>query len=381
MRVAHVITGLNTGGAEMMLLKLVSASTSEATHRVFSLGSTGTMGRRFEELGVHVEALGLRPGRLSISGAYRLCQAMRRFGPDIVQGWMYHANLAALVATWLGRRRWALAWSVRCTIDPQGSEKALTRLVVRLCAALSNIPYAIVYNSDRSRQQHESLGYRDDRSRVIPNGFDTSKFCPSDATRTSVREALGIRPDERLVGLVTRLDPMKDQRSFLRAAVQVLELYPSTRFVLAGRNVPSLQYADEEAQTLIAKLGGNVKLLDEQECVSTLLSALDVFVLSSAYGEGFPNVVGEAMACGVPCVVTDVGDCASIVEGTGVVVPPRNSGALAEGIGSLLGRSDVERRLMGAAARQTIERRFSVEKCKLQFEGVWHAAVKSVRRA
>lgn len=359
----------------MMLLKLVSTSKAEARHSVVSLGSAGTIGDRLVRHGVEVHALGLNASWTSFVGIRKLQQVLRTLSPNLVQGWMYHANVAAAGATVLGRNSWALNWSVRCTLDPFGSEKLLSRIVARMGATLSRVPYAIIYNSARSRQQHEALGYRADRSMVIANGFDTGSFSPDQSVRRATRTALGVQQDELLIGQIARLDPMKDHLNFIRAAYRVSQRVDRAKFILAGKGVPSLQRDDTEARSILAQLGKRVILLDEQTNVADLLRALDVSVLSSAYGEGFPNVIGESMACGVPCVTTDVGDSAAIVGASGYVVPPRRPDALAAGIEDLLLKAEGERRELGAQARRRVEDLFSMDLCKRQFVEAWRSSV------
>ncbi|MBP6012301.1 MAG: glycosyltransferase [Alphaproteobacteria bacterium] len=373
MRIVHVITGLDTGGAETMLHKIVGATRSEARHAVISLASIGPVGQRLVADGVDVHALGMSPGRISLRGVLDLAGKIQTLKPDVVQTWMYHANLATAVVKLLARRSWTLNWSVRCTVDPMKSEKLLTRLVMRAGGYLSGLPNAIVYNSSRSRKEHEALGYRRDRSKVIANGFDIAKFSPSPSVRTEMRAALKVADGDILVGHIARLDPMKDQLNFLKAAAKVSERVRNAKFLLAGRGVPSLASEPREARSLITQLGDKVMLRDETANIVDVFRALDVCALSSAYGEAFPNVLGEAMACGVPCVATDVGDCQLILGDTGRIVPPRDSAALAQALEESISMSRDERREIGIEARARVHEQFSLDLCKRQFLDVWRS--------
>jgi glycosyltransferase involved in cell wall biosynthesis len=211
----------------------------------------------------------------------------------------------------------------------------MTLAVERICAILSKwVPARVICCSEASKQRAESLGFATDRLQVIPNGFDMSRFRPDALARGVVREELGLSPDVPLVGLVARFDPAKDHATFLKAAARVRDRLPNTCFVLCGNGVDA---GNTFLQTQIDSLGlrGCVFLLGRRSDMPRIQAALDV-ACSSSITEGFPNVIGEAMACGVPCVVTDVGDSAEIVGGTGRIVPPRDPVALGDAVGDLL---------------------------------------------
>jgi glycosyltransferase involved in cell wall biosynthesis len=286
--------------------------------------------------------------------------------PDVVQGWMYHGNLAALAAP----SRTPVVWNIRQSIGQLRREKAATAAVILAGAMLSRRPRAIVYNSAVSAREHESLGYRDDRTRLIPNGFDLERFRPESAARARLRASLGIPADALVVGLLGRFHPMKDHANFLAALGRVLPGTPSLHAVLAGRGlVPGnaalmglLPPGAERAR---------VHLLGEVADVPGLAAGLDVLCLSSGDGEGFPNVVGEAMACEVPCVVTDSGDAAAVVGDTGLVVPRADTAALAAALADMLGRSPEARAELGRAARRRVSERFSIASIAAQYEALY----------
>jgi len=358
MRVAHVITGLELGGAEMMLYKLLATLDRTAFEPlVVSLVAPGPMGARIAALGIRVETLRMRRGLPSPGGLLRLVRLLRGFRPDLIQTWMYHADLlGALVRPLVGRgpRRPSLVWNIRQSdLDPRQSRRA-TRLVARFNGLLSHLaPERIICCSQRAREVHRALGYRASALIVIPNGFDLERFRPDPAARTGLRSDLGIPAAAPLLGLVARLDPQKDVPTFLQTAALVRSARPECRVLLCGQGM------DEGNQALgawiaAAGLGGAISLLGPRSDTPRVFAALDLLVSSSAYGEGFPNVIGEAMACGVPCAVTDVGDSRLIVGDTGSSVAPRDPAALAGAILHLLdeGRQSLVRR--GAAARARI---------------------------
>jgi len=358
MRVAHVITGLELGGAEMMLYKLLATLDRTAFEPlVVSLVAPGPMGARIAALGIRVETLRMRRGLPSPGGLLRLVRLLRGFRPDLIQTWMYHADLlGALVRPLVGRgpRRPSLVWNIRQSdLDPRQSRRA-TRLVARFNGLLSHLaPERIICCSQRAREVHRALGYRASSLIVIPNGFDLERFRPDPAARTGLRSDLGIPAAAPLLGLVARLDPQKDVPTFLRMAALVRSARPECRFLLCGQGMDG---GNRELGDWIAAagLGGALSLLGPRSDTPRVFAALDLLVSSSAYGEGFPNVLGEAMACGVPCAVTDVGDSRLIVGDTGVSVAPRDPAALAGAILRLLdeGRQSLVRR--GAAARARI---------------------------
>src|SRR5215471_6042896 len=302
-RVLHVITGLGTGGAEMMLVKLLSARQQGGIEAaVVSLtGRDGIVGERLHALGVAVEALEMTRSPLSLFRLSRLVSSARRFRPHLVQGWMYHGNLAASAVGSLTTGPIPVLWNIRQTLYQLSDERWLTRAVIRVGAALSRRPSVILYNSALGAAQHEAIGYDGTKRVVIPNGFDCDQFRPSADARRDLRAELGLAPDTTLVGLVARFHPMKGHAVFLQAASLLARKHAALRFVLAGRGVtggqPALARLIEEL-----RLGDRMFLLGERSDIPRITAALDVACSSSLWSEGFSNAIGEAMACGVPCV-------------------------------------------------------------------------------
>jgi glycosyltransferase involved in cell wall biosynthesis len=384
MRVMHVITGLSTGGAETMLLKLLSAASQRMEHVVVSLGDEGTIGPRIAALGVPVHCLGLKRNAPNPFRALSILPLAQRIAPQLIQGWMYHGNLMASLAA-VALRKTAprnvlgqkpVLWNIRQTVYDLRRERWLTAKLIRQGARLSSGPAAIIYNSQTSASQHEELGYRAEKRVIIPNGFDCQVLRPDEAARKAVRAELGITDDTVLVGLVARYHPMKDHVGFLKAAALVVQSHPQTRFVLVGAGVSSTQ--PELAEGIQQnELGDRVILLRERSDIPRLNNAFDIGCSASAWGEGFSNSIGEAMACGVPCAVTNVGDSAYIVADTGFVAPPRASEALAEAIGRLIEIGQPGRQQIGAKARKRIETEFSLSAIVEKYESLYLAICKS----
>lgn len=349
-------TGLATGGAEMMLLKVCSRlDRLRFAPVVVSLGEKGVLGPRIEALGIPVHALGMRPHRLSLGGALFLRRLVRSVGPSVIQGWMYHGNLAASLA---GGGK-PVVWGIRQSLYDLRKERMLTRWVIRVGALMSRSARVIVYNSETSARQHEAFGFDPSLTRIIPNGFDTDVFVPDAGARASTRHELGLSENVVLIGLIGRYHPMKNHRLFLEAAALVGRECPAVRFLLAGAQTEA---RDPVVGALIAEsgLGDRLLTLGERNDVPRLQAALDIGCSTSAWGEGFANVIGEAMSCGVPCVVTDVGDSARVVGDTGRVVPSGDAHALAAAWKDLIGLGRERRQALGMRARQRVIDKFSL---------------------
>lgn len=357
MTILHVITGLNTGGAETALCRLLeSLRPPKFKHVVVALGPEGALSTRVCEAAA-LYHLGMRAGRLSPNDVLRLRSILRRVQPDVIQGWMNHANFMTTLAG-IGLRV-PVVWGIRQTLYSLEHEKTSARWVIRACARLSRRPAWIVYNSQLSRTQHVKLGFHDSRTLVIPNGFDTRAFMPNPDARSRVRAELGIPEDAVAIGLVARMHPMKDHANFLHAAARFVTGHTNAEFVLVGDGVdessPELMRLVNELQ-----LQSKVHLCGRRMDIAAINNALDVASLSSAWGEGCPNAIGEAMACGTPCVATDIGDVRVIIGETGVVIPPRDPDALCEGWSKLLVLGTEGRHTLGERARQRIVDHYSL---------------------
>ncbi|MDD3609756.1 MAG: glycosyltransferase [Halothiobacillaceae bacterium] len=358
-RILHIITGLGTGGAEMMLYKVATRLSQLGLPQcVVSLREGGPVSERIRAAGVVVHELGMPRGLPTVSGLLELRRIVRQWRPDRVQGWMYHGNLAAWAAT--RGTGLPLLWNVRQTLYDLSLERPLSRLVIRANARLSGAARVIVYNSQLSRLQHEGFGFASAGGLFIPNGFDTVAMRADAAARTAWRERLGLPDDALLMGLVARYHPMKNQEGFLRAAARVVAQRPGVHVLLAGRGVDGDNASLREVIATTG-LGGQVHLLGEVADIASLHAALDVEVSASHTVEAFSNAIGEAMACAVPCVVTDVGDSAAVVGTTGRVVPPSDEAALAAALQELLALPVPARRALGQQARERIRQHYDLE--------------------
>jgi glycosyltransferase involved in cell wall biosynthesis len=374
MRVVHVITGLATGGAETVLFRLMEISRSRGFQlTVVSLSGGGVFAERIRELSVPVVALGMKKGGGLAESLLRLRRVIREAEPDLIQGWMYHGNIAALFAAFLFCRKIPVLWNVRHALHAPNAEKIATRFVIRLNALLSRFPARIVYNSAAGARQHEGMGFSSRRTVVIPNGFDAGIYKPDPGERKRVRRELGIPDGALVVGLVGRFHPVKAHSIFFKAASIVGARFLGVHLVCVGRGV-SVENPEAAGMAAGAGLAGRVHLLGERSETAGLNAAFDVAV-SASLSESFPNAVGEAMACGVPCVVTDVGDSAFLVGDTGVVVEPGNPQELVRGLTTLLELVPSKRRAMGKAARKRIVEKFSIEAMAAEYEKLYESVV------
>ena len=359
MKIIHIITTLSMGGAEQALYRLLSGGLGKRFESlVISLADEGVFGPLIRGIGIPVYTLGMRRGLPSIRGVSELRKVVAKFQPDIIQGWMYHGNLAAWLARHLAPGLPALAWNIRNGLYRLENEKPITRLVIRANRFLSGAPESILYNSSLSRKQHEAFGFNISRGRLIPNGFDFLQLTPMEHKARKVRAELGIPDESRVVGHVARFHPVKDHPTFVRAAVSVASLLEDVHILLCGRDV------GEENAGLIGlvpkALRRRFHFLGERKDVPELMCAMDVFCQSS-WSEAFPNVLGEAMSLGVPCVATNVGDSADIIGDAGLVIPRKNEIAMAVALKTVLEWPVARRKSVGSAARARVKEKYSFQ--------------------
>ena len=360
--VMHVITSLDVGGAETMLARLVVGDTAGSiSHSVVSLKPGGTLRARVEDAGVPARDVAIGRRRGAFVGLGRLAAIMRAARPAVVHSWLYHADLMATLALALSGRRRAtrLVWGVRCSDMDMHRYARSTRLILKLLPSLSSRTDLVLCNSNAGRTVHERLGYRPPRWRVVPNGVDVDRFRPRPGERAGIRAELGLYDGSFVVGMCARVDPMKDHDNFVKAAALFAETAPEARFVLVGAGTDEPGSALNRA-IAVSGIAGRFVRLGQRQDIDRVCAALDVATLSSAFGEGFPNVLAEAMACGVPCVATDVGDSASIIGDTGLVVPPRNAEALSLAWDRLRRESCEHRAIRSAAARRRVTSRYAL---------------------
>lgn len=381
-KVLHIIIGLYVGGAEMMLYKLLCATDREKFEPVvvalMGRGGQRDMISAVEDLGIKVYTLDMdlsRPTpKTTLRAWWKLQRVLRREKPDVIQGWMYHSNLAALLGRKVRAQGARLVWAIHNTRNDELFKTKLNRLLDALGKRFSNQPDGTIYVSEIGREQHREAGYDTSRSWVVPNGFDMELFAPSEQARQEVRAEIDVPEDAVLVGLFSRWHPMKDHANFFKAAQIVVQDHPNVHFVLAGAGI----FSENTELVQLARENGVEKqthFLGERQDMPRLMAALDVMVLSSSHGEAFPLVIGEAMACGVPCVATNVGETAQIIGEAGIVVPIKNAPELAEGIAHFVEAAPQARAQFSRAARQRIEDNFSLQSVTRRYEEIYQTVI------
>ncbi len=335
-RILHIITGLGTGGAETSLVRVLAHTAPVATHAVVSLTTAGTRGAELVALGIPVYALGIARGAIAPMTLRVLRSIVREFQPTCVQGWMYHGNLAASLLALTGAKTGPVLWNVRHALDAWHSESRSLRVLIRISSLLSRQPRRVIYNSHRSAAQHEQRGYVAASTCVVPNGVNTDRFRPDREAGSRVRVQLGIPEHAFVVGMIARVDALKDHDTFLAAIAQHASDDRATWYLLAGSDTAPSQRGepaplDARVSTLVAarpELFPRIIRLGERRDIPDVINACDVMTLTSR-SEGSPNAIAEAMACGLPCVVTDVGDAARLVGDSGIVVDVGDAAAIA----------------------------------------------------
>ncbi|MFC5509844.1 glycosyltransferase family 4 protein [Massilia jejuensis] len=375
-RVLHVITGLEVGGAEMALYRLIlEFRNSQYAHTVIALSPGGGLESRFIESGIALTVLDVR--RSPVAGLFKLWWLVRTLRPDIVQTWLYHADfLGGLAARLAGNRN--VIWGVRTT-DVDGGCARATSFIRRACASLSRwVPHTIVCVAEAARQSHSVLGYDPGRMVVIGNGFDLATLSANDVLRQTLRTECGFGKEDVVVGTLGRFNLDKDHENFVQAAGQLARRHARLRFLMVGKDL------DADNDQLMRWIGATgyahrFVLLGERPDAAVCLAAMDIFCLSSRT-EGFPNAVGEAMAMGLPCVATDVGDVAALMADTGVLVPKANPAALARGVAKLMTFGTHYRQQLGRQAQERIRETFTMACVRQRFESIYENVIAKGKR-
>lgn len=372
--IEHITTSLNLGGAQAMLVKLIEAGAGSGRNEssVVSLIRPGAMLPALREAGCPVYSLGMRRGLVGPLGLIRLLRVTARVNPDVLQGWMYHGNIAASVAGFAHGQHVPVVWNVRHSLGDPRLESATTRRLLALSARMSRSAAAIIYNSQEAAREHAAIGFASDRATYIPNGFDCDCYRPDRDRRAYLSTLFGIADDAIVVAIVARLHPMKDHAMLVRAIARARAAGCKLHLLMVGTDLDNPPPA--LAQLIADSLPeGSVTLASARNDVADWLPGVDIVALSSAWGEAFPNILGEAMACGIPCVATDIGDCRSILGDTGLTVPARNVEAMAAALVRIARLGDAGRANMGAAARERVVNLFELHRVALQYRRLYAA--------
>ncbi|MCU0576377.1 MAG: glycosyltransferase [Desulfobacterota bacterium] len=371
-KVLHLISTLDVGGAEQNLLRLVASMNRDLfANEVVCMTVPGPLGSRLEQTGTPVRSLGMRKDRPEVGAVLKLRFLTRLFQPDVIQCWMYHANLLGM--TLLSPRK--LLWNIRCSDMDLVHYSPLYRFTVRAGARLSGMPAAVITNSVAGRSAHEKIGYRPKKWFTIPNGFDTDIFKPDAQSHFAMRAKLRIPQHAFVIGIIGRMDPMKDHSTFFRATRLFLASHPGTHFILAGRGIA---HGNQDMNVLMQGLpdSGTFHLLGERSDMPQILATLDMLT-SSSVSEGFPNAIGEAMACGVPCAATDAGDTGALMGDTGILVRKRSPEDLCNAWDAIARMKPEDRLALGSRARERIMQHFTQDRTTGLYEQIYQEIVKA----
>jgi glycosyltransferase involved in cell wall biosynthesis len=359
LKVLHFITGLGFGGAQVMLFRyLRGLGAVRKQHHVISLLPPEHFSQEIEKLGVQVDSVDLPPGRITLGGLRRMRKMVAGIAPDVIHGWMYHGSIAASIANFRIGPASRVIWSVHHSLHDLNAERRNTRILLKIMSPMSRHVGAITYCATQSQKQHENLGFNSKKSVLIPNGTDLNEYVKDGDARGRLHDLASIPNDRTLLGNINRNHPMKDQVSLVKSAAHLIKRGHNVHVLLIGADH---QGSVAETTAIQLGIGDRFSQLPARNDIPKIVPGLDVFVLSSAWGEAFPLSVGEAMAAEVPAIVTDVGDSAWLVGNTGGVVPPKDSEALADGIEKILQLSVAERSKLGQLARQRIQDLFSLD--------------------
>ncbi len=371
MQVLHIITGLKKGGAETLLYNLCEYD-REFNHTIISLSDTPDLEASFMKLNIPVFSLNFPDGKIKISGVLKLYRLIKKINPDIVQTWMIHADLiGGLTARIIGIKN--IFWGVHHTVLFFGKVKWSTILILKINALLSHfIPKKIVYCAEKSRSVQESIGFKKSKGVVIQNGYNIKKFYRNTNLGNNFRDELKISEDTFVIGHVGSYDPLKDHNTLIEALNILNKQNFKFTAVLAGKNLDNDNY-DLVTKIEEKELSGRIHLIGMRNDIPAIMNGIDLFVLSSI-SEAFPNVLNEAMACGTPCITTDVGDASLIVKNTGWIVPTKNPKLIVDAVidaedelrsrtGSWLKRQD--------ECHERINENFSLKKMTQKYKELW----------
>tara|TARA_R110002096_G_scaffold371455_15_gene564924 strand:+ start:9564 stop:10778 length:1215 start_codon:yes stop_codon:yes gene_type:complete len=366
----HIITGLEVGGAEMMLCRFLEhADQSRFHHTVVSLKGEGKLGAQLTKSGIPLISLGLNHPLRAIPGMARLVKILRQQQPDLVQMWLTHASLLGSLACLLAGIR-SIVWTIHTGNQDESRVKPSIRWMTKLLAKASHwLPRIIVSCSETAKARHESLGYRSEKIIVIPNGTDPVAYQPYREEAAQLLNELGIPNGEPAIGIVGRWTPEKDHQTFFEAALKIQERLPEVHFLICG---PEMEPTDERVAGFLSRsqLPEHFHFLGSRSDMPLLYAGMKLLALTSV-SEGFPLVLGEAMACETPCVATRVGDCEQIVGDTGVITEIEDPSAISLAWEKILTLNSADYQKLSEQARRRIIDHFSIQECVTSYERLY----------
>ncbi len=368
-RILHIIGSLDIGGGERFLLRLLSLDELDKIKcTVISLTDLGFIAHQLSDVGVTVYALGMKRFLFVPFHFIKLVRLIKQVKPDIVQTWLYHADFfGGIAAKFAGVKH--VSWGLLGT-EISKSVFSVTGIIRKACALLSYVlPSKIMCVAESTIKTHRALGYCDKKMQFFHNGLDFSSLHATETERTAFRLRHGMDEKDIVIGSLGRFNPLKDHYTLIRAAEKLITKIPNVRFLIIGRELTPL---NEELMGWINQTGLRERfiLLGESSKIPVCLAAMDIFCLHSR-AEGLPTVLAEAMAMGLPCVSTDVGDAGILMGEAGVLVEKQNPEALADGLLKLLYMTPEERLALGSAAQKKVKTEYAIEQTQQEFSQVY----------
>ncbi len=365
-KILYIITGLNVGGAENMLYKLASSlDKNKYKISIICLINSGKMAKKLQALDVNVICMGIRFSPSAVIKWFKLIGIIKKENPDIVQTWMYHADLLGGLAAYIAGKK-NIIWSIRQSSFTLISNK--TKFIAKLCALLSNkIPKKIVSNSYYAKATHVRFGYSRGKIKIIPNGFEIT-VNKNEKGREDFRKQLHIPMDTVLFGALGRHAPEKGYPWLLDCISKISTIQKNFCLLIVGKNVINCPVLKEKIKKY--NLQNRVYLLDEQENVAFFFSSIDCYI-SSSLSEGFSNALGEAMSFGLPCIVTRAGDSAHILNNNDFVVTPNDVNELSSSMSKMIDMTKNQRDEIGLKAKLRLSKKYELSKIVNQFDKLY----------
>ena len=366
----HIITGLGNGGAEGVLYRLCTKD-KKYRHIVISLTTGGKYKTLLEKKNIKVLSCNFKKTKLNIKEFYKILKLFDYYKPDIIQGWMYHGDLIASVISLLKKNK-NLYWNIRnSTLDKKARNFITTFLTMKFCALISHkLPKKIICCSNNSINYHISQGYKKSIFEYLPNGINTDVFKPNKLFKTQIKRKLNIKNNLFIFGTVARFDEQKDHKTLIMALKLLKQKSKDFKVLLIGKDLTNknhkiVRLIDEYS------LRENILLLGEREEINELMCFIDCHVLSSSYGEAFPNVIAEAMACSTPCIATNVGDSKNIIGKFGWTTDSKDPISLSQKMYHVMNLQKNDLLKMGQLARDRIIDLYSLDRMVSSYQNIY----------
>ncbi|WML90273.1 glycosyltransferase [Thiothrix lacustris] len=375
--VVHIITGLDADESALMLYKLLAhIDRSQFEPVVISLDGEADLSNRIRAHGITVYSLDMSNNLTVGWQIFKLAHLLRSIKPDIIQGWMYHGNLATSLANLSLGNRYPLIWTVHNTLYNIRQKSRTTRWIIELTTKRSNTATRILYNTELNASQHISIGYDDQHTQIIPNGFDTQLFSPNAYRRSNSRQMLGIPEDAIVIGMFTHDFSLNDHTLFLEATHLLLQHHKNVHFLLVGQDLTP-EHPSIISLLKRSPMPQNIHLLGERKDTHSLMNTLDIFSLISSSADGFPNSVIEAMACGIPCITTDIIDLPHITGHTGQTLQTSDTtpSALAFIWLEWINAGEAWRKEMGLRGMAYIQQHYNIRQITDQYQATYKELV------